>query len=109
MSEAMNAFEQYKQRVATACAAFAASQLNDPFALRRTISHFDNGVSGTRTIDSHMVKGLRAGDPAEYRAEAYSVRDVTSMGHAFVKAGLLTVAQATTKVTRYKRIAVPCS
>jgi hypothetical protein len=105
----MNAFDQYRMRVVSACAAFAASQLNDPFALRRAMSHFDNGISGIRQIDSTMGSRLKAGDPAEYRAEAYTVRDITSMGQAFVNAGMLTLEQATTKVTRYKRITVPCS
>ena len=105
----MNAFEQYTARVAASCAVFAKSQLNDPFALNRAMSHFDNGVSGTRSIDSQMVRGLKAGDPAEYQAQGYTVRDITSMGHAFVKAGLLTLEQATTKVVRFKRITVPCS
>ena len=105
----MSAFAQYKARVAASCAAFAMSQRNDPFALGRAIAHFDSGASASRTIDSQMVKGLKAGDPAEYRAEAYSVRDVTSMGYAFIKVGMLTLEQATTKVSRYKRIALPCS
>ena len=105
----MNAVDEYRRRVAAACSAFAATQPNDPFAFDRAMSHHKNGVSGFRQEDSHMVKGLKAGDHAHYRATPYTVNAITTMGRALIEAGLIEPAKAITKVVRYKRITVPCS
>lgn len=95
---------QHRGRVIAGCRAYADATRSDPFAADRAISHHINGISGTRSIDSPMVKGLKAGDSAEYTAKPYRARGTTIMSLAFVRAGVN--RNPYVEITRHKNISV---
>jgi hypothetical protein len=71
---------------------YIKADLADPFVAGRIKCH-----EGSNIVDSE----------AKYVAKPFRTRDITTMGQAFIDAGIRTVKQATVSVTHYKNMARP--